>query len=284
MNVEYNLDIVRSFFQDFYTITGLQNCLFDIDGIPLLAYPKEKSPLCALIHRSVEGNLRCDRSAVEGLQAAKDSGKRIYAYRCHAGLIEMSFPIYFESEVAGYIIFGQLLDGSEGDRNDIRNRCADLMDDPDHWNRVIDSLTASDIAFTYAAARMMATCVQSALFENMMKIRRDTIWADIDRYINENLGRHISLQDIAQNTFVSTSTVSHKTKYITGQSVCKLILMRRLARARDYLAHTDYKISEIAALVGIENYNYFSRVFRKIHGYSPTEYRRSVRRREDGRR
>ena len=278
MNVEYNLDIVRSFCKDFYTVTGLQNGLFSAEGVPLLVYPLEKSPLCALIHRSAQGNLRCERSVVEGLQAAKSSGERIYAYRCHAGLVEMSFPIYFESEVAGYVIFGQLLDGSEGDRGDIRSRCACLMDDPDHWNRVIDGLTVSDIDFTYAAARMMSACVQSALFENMMKIRRDEVWARIDRYINDNLGCRMQLADIARGVFVSTSTVSHKTKEITGQSVCELILMRRLARARDYLAHTDLKISDVAALVGIGNYNYFSRVFRCVNGYSPTEYRKIVQR------
>lgn len=277
MNVEYNLDIVRSFCADFYKVTKLQNGLFDTECNPLIVYPPENSKLCALIHRTAEGNLRCFQSGIKGLREAKTSCERIYTYRCHAGLIEMSFPIYFESEVAGYFVFGQLLDGSEGERQNIRARCAGLMDDPQLWERTIDELTATDKGFVYAAARMMETCLQSTLIENMMKIRKDAVWEKIDRFISDNLHKKMQLTDIARGVFVSVSTVSHKTKEVTGQSVCELILKRRLARARDYLAHTDYKISEVAALVGIEDYNYFSRVFRGVYGYSPKEYRRSLK-------
>ena len=46
-----------------------------------------------------------------------------------------------------------------------------------------------------------------------------------------------------------------------------------MIKASEYLYLTDYKINYISTLLGINDYNYFSRLFRRIFGMSPTQYR-----------
>jgi len=52
------------------------------------------------------------------------------------------------------------------------------------------------------------------------------------------------------------------------------ILSLRMANAQSLLETTEYNISEVAAAVGYDNPLYFSRLFRKHTGMSPSEYRR----------
>jgi two-component system response regulator YesN len=51
----------------------------------------------------------------------------------------------------------------------------------------------------------------------------------------------------------------------------------RIKRARQYLAQTNWPIQEIGTLVGIDDAHYFSRLFRKYEGMSPSQYRATLR-------
>ena len=55
------------------------------------------------------------------------------------------------------------------------------------------------------------------------------------------------------------------------------IAARRIERAARYIRAEDLSLTEISYLVGHEEYAYFNRVFRKVMGVSPSEYRASVR-------
>ena len=59
----------------------------------------------------------------------------------------------------------------------------------------------------------------------------------------------------------------------TGRTVQEWITERRMAEARDLLSETELPISEVARLVGMPDPGYFSRVFRRMHGTSPRQWR-----------
>ena len=52
------------------------------------------------------------------------------------------------------------------------------------------------------------------------------------------------------------------------------ILNLRIEAAKDYLINTDMRTYEISELVGVEDASYFSKMFKKITGLSPKEYRK----------
>jgi len=48
-------------------------------------------------------------------------------------------------------------------------------------------------------------------------------------------------------------------------------------KAEELLKTTGYPVSEIAYMVGYQDYNYFIKVFKKVTGTTPAKYRKSVR-------
>ena len=54
------------------------------------------------------------------------------------------------------------------------------------------------------------------------------------------------------------------------------ILQKRICNAEALLLNTEYNINEIAQIVGYDNALYFSRIFKKIKGISPSEYHKNI--------
>jgi AraC-like DNA-binding protein len=205
-------------------------------------------PFCELVHSTAEGYRRCLASDRGGCTSARLCGQDYYVYRCHIGLTEMCFPVVYNGEPCGYIIFGSML--TDEDPEDIRRvvleRCADFMPqrDKEKWR----------------AAKYI-------------RIQDDPIWERIDGYIGEHIHDRITVENISAEIFISPSTIYHRTKQNTGMSLSNYVARRKMIKASEYLYLTDYKINYISTLLGIDDYNYFSRLFRRIFGMSPTQYR-----------
>ncbi|MDO4276483.1 MAG: response regulator [Eubacteriales bacterium] len=95
----------------------------------------------------------------------------------------------------------------------------------------------------------------------------------IDDYIKKNCCQNISLQQISEEIHVSASYISRLYKKKTGMTLTAAINHLRLQRAKELLDGSTYKIYEIAQMVGIEDAGYFTNLFIKYEGCSPSEYR-----------
>ena len=97
-------------------------------------------------------------------------------------------------------------------------------------------------------------------------------------YFNENT--KISVEDYAESLHISTNWFIRNFKQYMKISPTQYILSLRMVNAQSLLENTDYKIGEIAEIVGYDNQLYFSRVFRKEYGVSPAQYRKKIKRSE----
>ncbi len=73
---------------------------------------------------------------------------------------------------------------------------------------------------------------------------------------------------------MSTSWFIRNFKLYTKTTPLNYILSIRIANAQSLLENTKYNITEIAAIAGYDNPLYFSRLFKKQTGLSPSEYRK----------
>ena len=64
-------------------------------------------------------------------------------------------------------------------------------------------------------------------------------------------------------------------KLYAGITPKQFILQKRISNAEMLLQNRHYNINEISQIVGYENPLYFSRIFQKIKGVSPSEYRKN---------
>ena len=96
------------------------------------------------------------------------------------------------------------------------------------------------------------------------------------RYFNEHYNEQISIEDYAQSRNMSVSWFQRSFKQIVNYSPMQYILTIRINNAASLLESTDYSMAEISAIVGYDNPLYFSRLFKKQKGVSPSEYRKLV--------
>lgn len=95
------------------------------------------------------------------------------------------------------------------------------------------------------------------------------------RYFHEHYQEEISIQQYTHDHNISVSWFIKNFREYTGCTPNKFIINLKITNAQTLLKNTAYNISEIASILGYENPLYFSRIFSKIVGCSPSEYRSS---------
>lgn len=96
----------------------------------------------------------------------------------------------------------------------------------------------------------------------------------VKKYIDEHLRNKIYAEDLARLVHVNEQYLMRLFKRYEGQSLTEYIIQQRILAASRLLKDTDYSINFIADCVGCgENYSYFSRLFKKVTGLTPREYR-----------
>jgi AraC-like DNA-binding protein len=93
------------------------------------------------------------------------------------------------------------------------------------------------------------------------------------RYMNERLTGSVKLSDVASHTGLSKQHLIYLFNQETGMPPIEYFLRLKMQKAGQLLSLTGMTVKEIAAYVGNSDPYYFSRLFKKIMGMSPTEYR-----------
>lgn len=92
-------------------------------------------------------------------------------------------------------------------------------------------------------------------------------------FIFRNLNREISLKELADYCRLSPSYLSAVFKKETGQSVLSFVTEKKIQYACSLLTDTEFQIQEVARHLGYEDVSYFTRVFGKVTGMTPSAYR-----------
>jgi two-component system response regulator YesN len=96
----------------------------------------------------------------------------------------------------------------------------------------------------------------------------------ITDYIELNYENQIKLNDLAELAHVNSSYLSRLIKKETGSTLTEIITKIRIEKAKDLLYFSNMKTYEIGIKVGIEDPAYFSQVFKKCTGLSPSEFKK----------
>lgn len=94
-------------------------------------------------------------------------------------------------------------------------------------------------------------------------------------YLERNYDKRVSLRDAADLVFLSPKYLSRLFKEITGTGFNQYRLTAKMERAKEILAETGLTVDEISYRLGYKNMESFIRMFKKIAGMTPTEFRES---------
>lgn len=100
------------------------------------------------------------------------------------------------------------------------------------------------------------------------------------QYVCDNVEKRIMLQDVAEYVCISPGYLSSLFKKQYNQNLVDYINEVKMERACELIREGRYRIYEISYRMGFENAYYFSRVFKRHVGMTPSEYRKSLGRNE----
>ncbi|MDJ0697583.1 response regulator transcription factor [Mastigocoleus sp. MO_188.B34] len=110
---------------------------------------------------------------------------------------------------------------------------------------------------------------QKSIFPSVPQISK------VFEFIEANYNQSITLNDVAVEVGYTPTYLTHLVRTLTGQTVQKWIILRRMVAARSLLLETDLKVEDIAIQVGYNCTVHFFRQFRQHHGTTPHAWRNS---------
>ncbi|WP_099467386.1 response regulator [Konateibacter massiliensis] len=112
--------------------------------------------------------------------------------------------------------------------------------------------------------------------QNVKGKKQETSSTIIDKakeYIEKQYHKDISLDEVSKEVDISPYYFSKLFKEETGENFVKYVTNIRMNKAKELLNNTDMSMKEIGLRIGYADPNYFSRIFKKNIGVTPTEYK-----------
>ncbi len=272
-------DRVQEILDNFAEILGLRLSFFDLNGVMLRRGLRMRNcEYCRMIQEELGRLPRCVATDSMMMEKARREGGVIH-YTCHAGLGEMVAPVIISGEEAGYLMIGQFRDtgsvmpGEGMPDGEVRRRLAGEFENvplvPAKKAEAIVGLML--MLLDYLAARELAT------------VSGDRLRYDVERFIARNITGDIRLPAAARALGRSVSGLTHELKKRYHVTFSQLLARARVERAEAVMLRTpEAGISEVAMAVGIDDPYYFSRLYRKIRGFPPSEFRMRSREKVSG--
>lgn len=107
-------------------------------------------------------------------------------------------------------------------------------------------------------------------------VRGDDLAGYATMRIEERFDTDIALGDVASELRVSESTLGKRFKRVTGCTFVEYATMVRIKKALELLADPECRVNEVACKVGIGDTRYFSSIFKRYTGFTPSQFRKIV--------
>ena len=115
--------------------------------------------------------------------------------------------------------------------------------------------------------------------EDNQQTASDSIKSGVQKavvYIEEHFEENLSLSSLSAQFHVESSYFSKMFRKETGENLMLYICKKRMEKAIEYMKNSERSLTEIAFMVGYDDYTYFNKVFRKMMNISPREFRNQL--------
>lgn len=261
--------------KDFYTAVNIKIDLYDADGNLIYSYPTSRSNFCNIIKNNNALRKKCVNCTKEGLsECMKIRGTHIY--RCHMNLAEAAIPLIESGIIIGYMMLGQLL--VEDDIGKVRQRIEENHKlfglDAEECIDAMKQLRVVTAPLIVSAANLMNLCACYLHVNRIIKNNSDVIAFQINEYIDDNIGKRLSVSDLCRRFYMSRSKLYNISKNEFGMGIADYVRKKKIEYAKNVLAKSKDTVSHISAMVGFEDDNYFIRVFKRYVGVTPNKFRK----------
>lgn len=241
----------------------------------LALFNLHESSYCSFIKTKSKAYCQCLSCQKKAL---KKSHTGAFSGYCHAGVFEYVYPISNGQTVVGFVsvsgfqtektkTYLQTVSQTYGfSLNDLQTASHSLK------NKIPEKTEIDAVIFPLLAMLELAYQKSETFLEN------NTCFAEqVANFLKATRNQNLTSQDICRHfncsrTYLSTAFNKH-----FGQSIRHYITALRIEDAKQLLQHSSLNITEIAYNVGFNDANYFSNIFKKKTGNSPSSYKNKFR-------
>lgn len=261
--------------QDFYELTGLRTVVFDEWGVDVLSYPSDLPAFCQLVRATPEGALGCRLCDQKACRQARQERKTLI-YPCHAGLIEAITPIQVDGVVVGYLLLSHIVQGADEDAEWCRARelCRKYGIAEEDLSKAYRQLPRTPYRILRAAGDLLSFSAQALCQAQMARLVPGSLKERLNHFVSEHLAEDLSSERICTALGMGRTALYELSKQTYGCGIHEYVRQLRIRHAMQLLTTTKLTNSEICQKIGIADYNYFFRVFRKQTGFTPQAYRK----------
>lgn len=278
MNILFDEEGLRKLIANLNVLTGVPANILDLSGRDINLF-RGHPPFCRMLNDLPEGHERCvacDQCKIQRYQA--ESG--FQHYRCHAGICEAIMPLYSKQNPVAYLAVGCYLDDTP-----IEEQWEYTRSLLDWWPDGPDALRNAFFQFRQCSKKEIQAYTETleALssyiqLKGMILTAEQTDLQKLELYLNQHYMEKLSLESISQQLHIGRTKLCSLAKELSGgRTLSYLIVQRRIEAAKRLLMQSSLPISAIGEMVGISDYNYFSKVFRSATGVTPSTFRKNCR-------
>jgi AraC-like DNA-binding protein/ligand-binding sensor protein len=287
MNANKNLTEVLAsskLYQDyeraFSEATGLPVSLRPVESWQLPHHGRSKeNTFCAMMaekSRACAACLQVQQQLAEGAKADP------FSVICHFGLCDTAVPVKLGEQLIGFLQTGQVF--RRKPTNAQFERTAKLAAD---WGVPVNR---DELRKAYFQTRVLTPKQHESMVKllsifaqhlsmvsNQIAVQQQNseppVIAKAKQFIQEHQTEDLSLGQVAKAVNTSTFYFCKMFKKYTGLNFTNYVSRVRIEKAKNLLLNPNLRVSEIAYEVGFQSLTHFNRVFKKLLGQSPTEYR-----------
>ena len=248
---------IISVLSELHKISGFRISLHGMDFEEIAAYPESSLPFCEYIHSCKGESAKCMKSDADASKEVRKSSD-VLIYKCRYGLTEVICPLHTLGSPAGYLMMGQAKD--ENVNNSSLMAAISSLGAGEKAESLVSKIPTVSSKMTVSFAKIMTICAEYMTLINALPGNKPSTAELTCLYIRENFREKISMTDSAS---------------VLLYAVVDYLTELRIEEAKKLLLETDMTVGEIADETGFSDTSYFSKVFLKSVGISPSCYRRS---------
>ena len=275
-------------------IAGISKLNSRIDDI-FKQYRYHNNPFCNRVKKNEPTFSFCVKSKSVLCNAFKRIRTPFYG-KCYMGIYEFYYPVWFNEQLIALICIGQFSEGLENSIELVRQKAKRYGLDPaacvDDYLSVTQEINFSVSQLNkdvWVLCNLLSMFYRNKILQKSIKTKlqgavrsaadyyqnKAIISAALD-FIKTNYASKISLGLIVKHCYCNKAYLSHLFKKEMGITITEYINRYRVEHAKHLLDITELTVTQIACEVGFSDPSYFSRVFKRIQGVYPTDYRKRV--------
>jgi AraC-like DNA-binding protein/ligand-binding sensor protein len=275
-----NSKLFRDYERAFSEATGLPVALRPVESwqLPHHGHHNE-SPFCALVS---ETSRACGSCLQVQEKLAELSTQEPHTVGCPAGMFDTAVPVRLGDRLIGFLQTGQVFRKRPTEAQ--FRRVVKLVKE---WGIDVEQAKLKEAYFAAAVVpnkrheavvKLLAIFAQHlSMLSNQVLLQQDNAEPPVitraKEYIREHQTENLRLGHVAKAVNTSTFYFCKMFKKVTGINFTDYLSRVRIEKSKNLLLNPNLRVSEIAFEVGFQSLTHFNRVFKKILGQSPTEYR-----------